>query len=153
LKKITLKELMMAQMSDNEISNIADRIMEKMEEDKKNLPSSRKDRLTLTTPYGTVYEAGQLFEAKTVKGGINYVMFLLNHNGFAYYLHGDRAKKTPLSNFIDLIGGGDLNPIDRKNADPERLALASLSLHAMLNGLAFGDYLKMIWGKGDGSEI
>ena len=86
--------------------------------------------LTLHTPYGN-YDAGQVFEAKTVKGNTNYVLFFFELNSptkgnWVYYLHGDRAKKVPKEQFIRLMEHGDLNPIPMGQEDPERMALASI---------------------------
>jgi len=111
--------------------------------------SSRK--LTLETPYG-VFQSGSIFKAKTTKGSYNYVMFLMELNGAVYWIHGDKAKKCSKKHFMDNLEGGDLEFVPRDKADPERLSMSVLGLMAMANGVSFNDYMKMIWGYGDGSD-
>jgi len=110
--------------------------------------------LTLHTPYGD-YDAGQVFEAQTVKGSKNYILFFFEcvrgGQSWVYYLHGDRAKKVTKEQFIKCIEYGDLVPIPVGQEDPERMALASIGLRAMLNGVSFQDYLKVVWGHGEGT--
>jgi len=136
--------------TEREIQDIADRVAEKMEAD--GPMSGPESRMILRTPWGLVFEHGQIFEAKTVKGGVNYVLFLFQQHGLAYYAHGDKSKKVPKEKFIQLIESGELNPIERSKADPERIALAVLGLQAMAQGLSFNDYMKVIWNEGEGSR-
>ncbi|MBK9390500.1 MAG: hypothetical protein IPN68_10000 [Bacteroidetes bacterium] len=112
--------------------------------------------LTLHTPWGD-FDAGQVFETKTVKGNTNYVLFFFelsfpDGSGYVYYCHGDRAKKVPRHHFIRLVESGDLKPIPVGEEDPERMALASIGLRAMLNGVTFQDYLKAVWNHGEGTQ-
>lgn len=98
------------------------------------------------------FQMGDIFEAETVKGSKNYIVFFFVRDHHVYYCHGDRAKKVREDHFKKLIDYGDLVPVPREKADPERLALSVLGLKAMSQGLAFNDYMKMIWGYGQGSE-
>lgn len=115
------------------------------------LDLNTQNGLYLETSVGT-FQSGQIFEAKTVKGGTNYVIFFFARGPWVYYCHGDRAKKVSREKFVSLIMYGDLNPIDRDKAEPERMALAVLGLQAMVNGVSFQDYLKVAFGHGQGSE-
>jgi hypothetical protein len=108
-------------------------------------------RLELQTNAG-LFECGAVFEAETVKGGTNYVIFGMDYNGFTYYFHGDKAKKVNTERFKSLIDYGDLKPVAKDKVDPERIALAVLNLSAMANGLSFNDYMKVIYGHGEGSR-
>jgi len=99
-----------------------------------------------------IFQMGDIFEAETVKGGKNYIVFFFTRDHHVYYCHGDRAKKVREDRFKALIDYGDLVPVPREKADPERLALSVLGLKAMSQGLAFNDYMQMIWGYGQGSE-
>lgn len=99
-----------------------------------------------------IFQRGDLFEAETVKGRKNYIVFMFVKDHFVYYCHGDKAKKVREDQFQKLIDYGDLVPISRDKADPEKLSLSVLGLMAMDNGLSFNDYMKMIWGYGHGSE-
>lgn len=103
------------------------------------------------------YECGSVFEAKTVKGHTNYVIFMRTHTDkfgieWAVYNHADKAKKVHLSHFKKMITYGDLVFVPREKVDPERIALCVLGLNAMANGLAFNDYMKVIYGYGEGSQ-
>jgi hypothetical protein len=99
-----------------------------------------------------VFQRGDVFEAKTVKGGTNYIIFLFTREGWTYYCHGDKGKKVRSEKFKALIDYGDLVPIPKEKRDPERMSLAVLGLMAMDNGLAFNDYMKVAFGYGDGSQ-
>lgn len=121
------------------------------------LPDGSTAQMLIKTNGGT-FEYGQAFEAQTVKGSTNYVIFAfvridLQGNKWAYYFHGDRAKKMPLQRFQDHIDAGELNPVPNDKLDPERMSLAVLGLNAMANGLSFNDYLKVYFGYGEGSQV
>lgn len=110
--------------------------------------------LILQTPWhNQPFQMGDVFNAETVKGSKNYVVFMMVQNGYAYYCHGDRAKKVPVTKFIELIGAGDLEYVDKKSLDPERKSLAVLGLMAMANGLSFEDYMKVAFNHGNGSRV
>jgi len=94
-----------------------------------------------------------IFEAETVKGNKNYIVFFFVKNNYVYYCHGDRGKKVREDQFQKLIDYGDLVPVPREKADPEKLALSVLGLKAMSEGLPFNDYMKTLWGHGHGSEV
>lgn len=99
-----------------------------------------------------VFQMGDIFEAETVKGNKNYITFFFLKDHYVYYCHGDRAKKVREDQFQKLIDYGDLVPVPRDKADPEKIALSVLGLKAMSQGLSFNDYMKVIWGHGTGSE-
>lgn len=99
-----------------------------------------------------IFQMGEIFEAETVKGNKNYVVFMFAKKEWVYYCHGDKAKKVKREQFLKLIDYGDLIPVPRHMADPERLSLSVLGLKAMSQGLAFNDYMQQIWGYGQGSE-
>lgn len=99
-----------------------------------------------------IFQMGDIFEAETTRGHKNYIVFFFVKNGFVYWCHGDKAKKTRVESFLSLIDYGDLVPVPREKADPERLALSVLGLKAMSQGMAFNDYMKVLWGEGTGSE-
>lgn len=80
----------------------------------------------------TVY-AGNVFEAKTVKGGKNLIVAMRVMNGYMIYMHGDRAKKVPVREFLDRIMSGDLEPKSIKEIDPERLSFAAIGLDSLAN--------------------
>lgn len=100
-----------------------------------------------------VFQMGSIFEAETVKGNKNYIIFFFIRDHHVYYCHGDRAKKVREDRFLQLIDYGDLVPVPREKVDPEKLSLSVLGLKAMSEGLAFNDYMARIWGYGQGSEV
>ena len=99
-----------------------------------------------------LFQMGDIFEAETRKGSKNYIVFFFVKDGMVYYCHGDKAKKVPESTFQKLIDYGDLVPVPPEKRDPERLSLAVLGLQAMSNGITFQDYLKVMYGYGEGSK-
>lgn len=101
---------------------------------------------------GGTFVRGDYFEAETVKGGKNYIIFMFVKDGMVYYCHGDKAKKAPESHFQKLIDYGDIVFVPPEKRDPERVALSVLGLMAMDNGLSFNDYMKQIHGYGEGSR-
>jgi len=100
-----------------------------------------------------IFQMGSIFEAETMKGHKNYIIFFFVRDHHVYYCHGDKAKKVREDRFLQLIDYGDLIPVPREKVDPERLSLSVLGLKAMSEGLSFNDYMKVIWGKGAGSEV
>lgn len=141
------------EFSEEEVTRALERIVEEGR-----APNSKSHltppgaRLQVNTDAGT-FECGSFFEAETVKGGKNYIIFMMTYNGWTYYMHGDRAKKIPEADFKNKINWGDLVPIARDKVDIEKSSLSVLSMLAMANGLSFNDYMKVIWGKGHGSEV
>lgn len=99
-----------------------------------------------------LFQMGDIFEAETRKGNKNYIVFFFVKDGWAYYCHGDKAKKVQESHFQKLIDYGDLVPVPPERRDPEKLSLSVLGLQAMSNGVTFNDYLKVMYGYGDGSR-
>lgn len=100
-----------------------------------------------------MFQMGDVFEAETTKGTKNYVIFMFVKDNFAYYFHGDRAKKVRVDTFQKLIDYGDLDPVAPHKRDPERMSLAVLGLNAMSHGLSFNDYVNVMYGNGKGSEV
>jgi len=116
------------------------------------LGKSRSDITPYIRTEAGVFEMGAVFEAETVKGNKNYVIFFFVRKGWVYYIHGDRAKKVEQSHWLKMIDYGDLVFIPREKIDPERLSLAVLGLKAMSQGLAFNDYMDVMHGYGPGSR-
>lgn len=137
--------------SEEQIEKAVREAMNKVDERGLSAPPTSTRGLTLETPYGS-YEMGAIFKAQTVKSSYNYILFLMVYNDFVYYVHGDRAKKVAKSHFINLIESGDLEYTPRDKADPERLSLSVLGMMAMANGVPFNDYMKTVWGHGEGSD-
>jgi hypothetical protein len=77
--------------------------------------------------------AGQLFQAKTVKGGTNLIIAMRVMNGFMIYAHGDKIKKVPVETFVNAIRHGDLEPKKIRDIDPGRLDMAMIGLDAIAN--------------------
>jgi predicted glycosyltransferase len=100
-----------------------------------------------------LFQMGSIFEVETIKGNKNYIIFFFVRNGFVYYCHGDKAKKVTEDQFKKLIDYGDVVPVPREKADPEKLSFSVLCLSAMSEGLALNDYMARIWGYGPGSEV
>lgn len=105
----------------------------------------------IQTAAGTIC-MGDYFEAKTVKGGMNIIVFFFEKDGMVYYCHGDKGKKVPKGQFLSALDHGDIRPIPREKVDPERVALSVLGLQAMANGLAFNDYINVMFNNGKPSE-
>lgn len=141
---------MSKEYSESEVREAVEKIMEK---GGPNLNGAGQGMMLFHEDSGMTFQAGSIFEAQTVKGGKNYIVFMCVRNGWVYYCHGDKAKKTQLENFKKLISYGDLYPVPKEKQDIERLALCVLGLKAMVNGLAFNDYLKVCEGYGDGSQV
>lgn len=139
--------------SEKEIEQALQKIMDKGGPGHSPIPQSS---LTLQVE-DQFYECGSVFEAETVKGGKNYVLFMRTHQDrdgreWVVYVHGDKAKKVYSEHFKKMICYGDLVFVPREKIDPEKIALCTLGLMAMSNGMAFNDYLKVIFGYGQGSE-
>lgn len=82
---------------------------------------------------GMVVRAGQIYEAKTVKGGKNLIVALRVLDGWMYYGHGDKLRKVKCEQFLDAIRHGDLEPKKVKEVDVGRLSMAIIGLDAMAN--------------------
>lgn len=111
----------------------------------------RGEGMVLGTSAG-FFESGQVFEAKTKKNHWNYLVFMFVRDGNVYYCHGDKAKKVSREQFLKAIDYGDVRPVPKEMQDPERLSLSVLGMMAMSNGMSFNDYLKVMYGHGDGSD-
>lgn len=138
--------------SEAQIERAVQEAMEKVNEKEHKNGASGKQLFLKTPWHDDAFEMGSIFEAETVKGHKNYVVFIMVNNGHVIYCHGDRAKKVPTKNFVDLIGDGDLNFVPKDKRDPEKLALSVMGLMAMSHGISFNDYMKQIWDKGHGSD-
>jgi hypothetical protein len=134
-------------------AQIVDQFLEFQSKLKRQQLAPPGSNLKLVTQDAGSYDAGSIFEAETTKGGKNYIVFAMVYNGWAYYFHGDRAKKVPEADFKSRISYGDLVYVPREKADIERLALCVLGVNAMLNGLSFEDYLKVAFNYGKGSQV
>lgn len=77
--------------------------------------------------------AGNIFEAKTVKGSTNLIVVMRVINGFMYYMHGDKGRKVKMEQFISAIMHGDLIPRSAKEIDTERLSMCAIGLDAVAN--------------------
>jgi hypothetical protein len=141
------------EFKESDVQRALEQIMEKnggvLPKQRNSLPPGA--RMTLHTNAG-IFQTADVFEAKTVKGNTNYVIFGMDYNGWVYYFHSDKAKRVPSQKFKDLIDYGDLVPVKRGEVDPERIALSVLGMSAMANGLSFNDYLKVIYNYGPGSQ-
>lgn len=113
--------------------------------------AEKKEGMIIGTSAG-FFEAGQVFEAKTKKDSWNYIVFMFVKDGWVYYCHADRAKKVSRDQFLTAIDYGDVRPVAREDQDPEKLSLSVLGMMAMSNGMAFNDYLKVMYGAGEGSR-
>lgn len=82
---------------------------------------------------GVIIRAGQIFEARTVKGHTNLIVTGRVYDGYMYYFHGDKARKVKLDQFVKAVMSGDLQPRDPKEIDTERLSLATISIDAIAN--------------------
>lgn len=137
--------------SEREITEALEQIMEKNQ--RGGMGPQNAGMVLFHEDSGLTFESGSIFEAQTVKGGKNYIVFMMVRNSFVYYVHGDRAKKVPVVTFKKLISYGDLEFVPKAKQDIEKLALCVLGLKAMINGLAFNDYLAQCEGYGSGSEV
>jgi len=77
--------------------------------------------------------AGDLFEAKTVKGHTNLIVAMRVKDGHMFYSHGDKVKKTPIADFIKAIEWGDLQIRLPKEIDTDRLSQVAIGLDAIAN--------------------
>ena len=138
-------------VSESQVERAIRDIMDKV--DAKGGTENSGKALFLQTPWQEhPYPMGSVFNAQTVKGGKNYVIFMMVNNGWAIYCHGDKAKKVPVAKFIELIGSGDLEYVPKEAQDPEKKSLAVLGLMAMANGMGFEDYMKIAFNEGEGSD-
>lgn len=93
---------------------------------------------------------GQFFRAITVKGAKTYlVSFGVRPDGFVYFAHAgkdrhtDRAKitKHTYEATVKAIESGDLEPISRKEIDPEKMGLLALGLTGLAKGMKVQEYM------------
>ena len=77
--------------------------------------------------------AGQLYEAKTVKGNTNLIVTMRVVDGYMVYMHADMPKKVKLDTFVHAVLHGDLEPRNAKEIDTERLSMMSIGLDAIAN--------------------
>jgi hypothetical protein len=82
---------------------------------------------------GLVVRAGNIFEARTVKGHTNLIVAMRVLNGHMYYLHGDKARKVRVEEFARAIEYGDLIPRAATEIDTERLSMCAIGLDAIAN--------------------
>jgi hypothetical protein len=93
---------------------------------------------------------GQFFRAETVKGTKTYLVFLgqLEDGMFAFAHAGrdprtDRAKVTKygIHETYRAIEAGDLEPIDRKDVDPEKIGLLVMGLTGLAKRMGVQEYI------------
>lgn len=77
--------------------------------------------------------AGQIFEAKTVKGGKNLIVAMRVVDGWMVYLHGDKAKKVSMFQFVNAVMGGELEPKMPTQVDVGRMSMAAIGIDAVAN--------------------
>ena len=80
---------------------------------------------------GLVIRAGQVFECKTVKGNTNLILTFGVRDGWMYYGHGDKGRKTRLEDFVRAVLSGDIQPRGHKEIDPERMEMSMIALDAI----------------------
>lgn len=88
--------------------------------------------------------AGDIYEAKTIKGHTNLIVALRNVNGFMIYAHGDKCKKTPYKEFIRAVESGDLQLRWPDEIDKERLSMAVIMLDAIANRRTFEESIEIM---------
>ena len=81
--------------------------------------------------------AGDLYEAKTVKGHTNLLVALRCIEGWVYYAHGDKVRKVQIEQFARAIEIGDLLLKWPDEIDTERLSMSVIALDAMANRRSF----------------
>ncbi|MGL4398230.1 MAG: hypothetical protein ACRCXD_00045 [Luteolibacter sp.] len=77
--------------------------------------------------------AGNIFRAQTVKGEWNHIVAMRNYEGFIYYMHGDKVKKSSVYEFVSRVKQGELIPVDVKEMDVDRLATTAILLDSVAN--------------------
>lgn len=82
---------------------------------------------------GIVIRQGYIYEAPTVKGGTNLIVAMRVYDGWMFYMHADRCKKTQMHEFVRAIASGDIQPRSLKQVDVERLAQCAIGLEAFAN--------------------
>jgi len=98
---------------------------------------------------GLVIRQGQIFECPTQKGDTNLIVALAARNGFMYYAHGDRGKKTRLDGFVNAVLYGDIQPRKAKEIDTERLTMSTIGIDAIANRRTGEEQIEYY---GDGAE-
>jgi hypothetical protein len=86
--------------------------------------------------------AGDIFEAKTVKGNKNLLVAIRvypDEQGelWMFYLHGGNAKKVKLKEFVQACEAGDLELKKPIEIDVERLALCDIMFDGFCNRRTF----------------
>lgn len=82
---------------------------------------------------GIVIRAGNIFEAKTVKGNTNLIVAMRVINGWMYYMHGDKGKKIEAHKFVRAVAHGDFQPRTAKEVDTNRLSMCAIGLDSIAN--------------------
>ena len=82
---------------------------------------------------GIRIHAGNIFEGKTVKGGWNLIVVFRRMGPWILYMHGDKAKKVSLFEFVRAVENGEMIPRTIHEIDPGRLEMASIGLDAIAN--------------------
>lgn len=88
--------------------------------------------------------AGDVYEAKTVKGHTNLLVALRLAEGWMYYAHGDKVKKVPFVQFKSALESGDIQFKFPDEIDTERLSLSVIALDALANRRSFEESLKVM---------
>ena len=89
--------------------------------------------LFLDPSQGIKIHAGQIYEARTVKGHTNLIVTMRVVDGWMVYMHADKAKKVKLDSFVHAVAHGDLQPRRADEIDTERLSMVSIGLDAIAN--------------------
>lgn len=98
---------------------------------------------------GIIVRAGQIYEAKTVKGGKNLIVAMRVMDGWMFYAHGDKIRKVKADQFLNAIRHGDLEPKNVKEVDVGRLSMAIIGLDAIANRRTGEEQIQYM---GDGAE-
>lgn len=98
---------------------------------------------------GLTIREGQLFEAKTVKGGKNLIVAMRNVDGWMIYTHGDKVRKVQMETFVRAVYNGDLEPKHPKEIDTERLSMVQIGIDAFSNRRTAEEHIQIM---GEGAE-
>lgn len=82
---------------------------------------------------GLVIRAGNIFEARTVKGHTNLIMAMRVLEGWLYYVHADKVRKVRMEEFVSSVMHGDLQPRSYNEVDVGRLSMAGIALDSVAN--------------------
>lgn len=77
--------------------------------------------------------AGQIFEAKTKKGGKNLIVAMRVVDRWMVYIHGDKAKKCHVDEFHRAVLNGDIEPKKPSEIDAGRMSMAMIGIDAIAN--------------------